>query len=253
MTTREGGVSAGPFSGLNLRTGLGDDPEAVRHNLAVLRGVVGADLVWLHQVHGARVVRLQASDAFPGAQVHEADAGISTIPGLACAVQVADCLPVLMSVGGRAVAAAHAGWRGLAAGVIEATLRALCEAADCEADAIEVWLGACIGPRHFEVGAEVLLAFGVDAGRVGSAAEGAAGAARPARFVSRGAAHPGKWLADLPGLARDRLQAAGVQRVTSVDACTVEDRSHFFSFRRDGLTGRMAAAIWLDPRPGPGP
>ncbi len=241
MTTREGGSSAPPFDALNLRTGLGDDPAAVSHNLSVLRGVMGVDPVWLRQVHGTRVVQLQAADALPGAAVHEADASVSNIPGLACVVQVADCLPVLMSARGRAVAAAHAGWRGLAAGVVESTLTAVCETGDCAAHEVEVWLGACIGPRQFEVGADVLHAFGVDP------------AARPdhrsPRFVERGADHPRKWLADLRGLARDRLLAAGVRQITASDTCTVEDRSRFFSFRRDGITGRMAAAIWLEPAP----
>ena len=132
------------------------------------------------------------------------------------------------------MAAAHAGWRGLALGVVEATLAALCEAADCGPSEVEAWLGPCIGPARFEVGPDVLDAYG-------------AGPASPGdRFVPRGAEHPGKWLADLPGLAADRLRAAGVRRVTGAARCTVEERSSFFSFRRDGLTGRMAALVWLD-------
>ena len=201
---------------------------------ALLRDWTGATPVWLRQVHGARVVRLRAADAAPGAPAHEADASVSTEPGLACAVQVADCLPVLMFAHGRAVAAAHAGWRGLALGVLEATVAALCDAAACGPGEVKAWLGPCIGPRQFEVGADVLAAFG------------AAPAGDSHRFVGRGPAHPGKWLADLPGLAADRLRAAGVVRVSGAGLCTVEDRSRFFSFRRDGLTGRMAALVWLE-------
>jgi copper oxidase (laccase) domain-containing protein len=132
------------------------------------------------------------------------------------------------------VGAAHAGWRGLAGGVIEATVAALCEAAACEPSELAAWLGPCIGPRQFEVGADVLAAFG-------------AGAVAPGpRFVARARADGSlRWLADLAGLASDRLAAAGVVRVRAAGCCTVEDSSRFFSFRRDGVTGRMAAAVWL--------
>ncbi len=238
MSSREGGSSRPPFDGFNLRAGLGDDPAAVAANHRFLQAAAGATPVWLNQVHGARVVPLQPADARPGAPVHEADAAVSTTPGLACAVQVADCLPVLMAARGRAVAAAHAGWRGLAGGVVEATLEAVCHAASCTPGEVEVWLGACIGPRQFEVGPDVLTAFGADPA---AAREGA-----HRRFSPRGVGHPGKWLADLPGLALDRLSAAGVRTVSAAGLCTVEDRSRFFSFRRDGLTGRMAALVWLD-------
>lgn len=247
MTTREGGQGRAPFDSFNLRAGHGDDAACVAANQAMLREVCGASPVWLHQVHGTRVVHLQPQDAEPGAPVHEADASVSTHPGLACAVQTADCLPVLMSARGLAVGAAHAGWRGLALGVVEATLAAVCEAASCAPGEVEVWLGASIGPGQFEVGADVLQAFGVSPEATpATLATGATGAAR--RFASRGPAHPGKWLADLPGLASDRLRAAGVTQLSSAGACTVEDRSRFFSFRRDGLTGRMAAVVWLEHR-----
>lgn len=237
MTTRRGGSSRPPFDGFNLRRGLGDDPQAVELNHLALRCAMGgAEPVWLEQVHGHRVVRLQAADARVGAPVHRADASISTVPGVACMIQVADCLPVLLSAGGRAVAAAHAGWRGLASGILEATVRGVCGAGDCPPDRVEAWLGACIGPRAFEVGADVLDAFGVDP------------AAGSPRFVERGPAHPGKWLADLPGLAEDRLRAAGVGLISRAGLCTVEASSRFFSYRRDGVTGRMAAGIWLTGR-----
>ncbi|MEO8278803.1 MAG: peptidoglycan editing factor PgeF [Ideonella sp.] len=236
MTTRHGGVSKPPFDSFNLRAGIGDDLAAVARNEQLLRASMAARPVWLEQVHGARVVRLQASDADPAAIVHRADASVSNTPGLACMVQVADCLPVLFSAAGRAVAAAHAGWRGLAAGVLEATLANVCDAADCGVNEVEAWLGACIGPGQFEVGPDVLDAFDVR------------GATGSSRFVERGPAHPGKWLADLAGLAEDRLRAAGASRIQAVKLCTVDHPSRFFSYRRDGVTGRMAAGIWLVER-----
>ena len=160
MTTRAGGVSTAPFDSLNLRDGLGDDPAAVAHNQRVIAAAIGASPVWLNQVHGRTVVRLTADDARAEAAVHAADASITTAPGVVCAVQVADCLPVLFAAPeGRAVGAAHAGWRGLAHAVLETTLHAVCEAAACEPREVKAWLGACIGPAQFEVGADVLAAF----------------------------------------------------------------------------------------------
>ena len=185
--------------------------------------------VWLNQVHGATVVRLTAADALHEAPLHEADASITTDTGIACTVQVADCLPVLFAAPG-AVGAAHAGWRGLAAGVLEATLSAVCEAARCDAGQVQAWLGACVGPRRFEVGADVLEAF-----------KAPQDDSDPLRFAPHG---PGKWLANLPQLARDRLHRGGVRSVTGGRWCTVEDPSRFFSFRRDRITGRMVAAVW---------
>ena len=229
MTTRAGGISVTPYDSLNLRDAIGDDPQAVAHNQRVVAQAVGATPVYLDQVHGRTVVRLTASDALPGAAIHTADASITTESGLACAVQVADCLPVLFAAPqGSAVGAAHACWRGLALGVLEATLHAVCEAGACEPREVKAWLGACIGPTRFEVGADVLQAFG-------------AGPESP-RFKPHA---PGKWLADLPGLARDRLQAAGVIDVSGGDWCTVSDASRFFSYRRDRVTGRMAAFVWI--------
>jgi YfiH family protein len=228
MTTRSGGFSAAPFDTLNLREGIGDDPAAVARNQALLAEAMGATPVWLDQVHGVRVVRLTAEMATQPKPV--ADGVITTERGLACVVQTADCLPVLFAApAGAGVGAAHAGWRGLAAGVLEATVEALCDAARCTPADIDAWLGPCIGPRRFEVGADVLQAFG-------SAADD------PARFMPHA---PGKWMANLHLLARDRLQAAGVIRIQADATCTVEDAARFFSYRRDHVTGRMAAAVWL--------
>ena len=236
MSTREGGESEGPFASMNLGRSVGDEPARVVANRDRFAAACGAAPVFLSQVHGTRVVRIDAADARPGAPVHEADASVTTTPGIACTVQIADCLPVLFAAPeGRGVAAAHAGWRGLAAGVLEATLDALCAAADCRPKEIEAWLGPCIGPRHFEVGADVLRAFG----------------AEPERGGPRFRPHAeGKWLADLAGLARDRLAARGLRGIDGGSWCTVEDESRFFSHRRDsarfGRGGRMAAAIWIE-------
>ncbi|MBS0448629.1 MAG: peptidoglycan editing factor PgeF [Proteobacteria bacterium] len=233
MTTRAGGVSAAPFDTMNLRAGVGDDVGCVMQNQRRLSAAIGASPVYLDQVHGARVVRITAVDASSDAPVHQADASVATEPGIACTAQVADCLPVLLAAPqGRGVAAAHAGWRGLAGGVIEAALVALCDAARCEPRDVRAWLGACIGPRAFEVGRDVLDACG----------------GRAERYVDLApSGRPGKWFADLPMLARDRLAAAGVEQVSGGTWCTFSEPSRFFSFRRDGRTGRMVAAIWIRP------
>lgn len=242
MSTRVGGTSGAPFDTLNLHASpppgaVADDPVAVRENQRRFARALGAEPVWLDQVHGAEVVRLSSRDLQVGASRHRADASVTTEPGLACCVQVADCLPVLMCAPlGCAVGAAHAGWRGLAAGVLERCLASVCELAGCPPADVRVWLGACIGPAAFEVGTEVLEAFGVQP-RPGEAAP---------FFVARPPAADGlppRWVADLPGLARQQLAAAGATRVTGGQWCTVGDQSRFFSFRRDRVTGRMAAAI----------
>ena len=231
MTTRQGGVSVAPFDSMNIRTGVGDDAQAVQRNLAILQQHLPAVPVLLNQVHGAQVVRLTSVDLQTGAAQHQADACVTTEHGIACTAQVADCLPVLFAAPG-GVAAAHAGWRGLAGGVLQATVAALCEAAQCQPGQLHVWLGACIGPSQFEVGADVLEAFNSNHPEVSP------------WFIPRGAQHPNKWWANLPELARSRLQAAGVEQISGGTWCTASDRSRFFSYRRDGVTGRMVAVIW---------
>lgn len=236
MSTRRGGVSAAPFDSLNLRPprlpgDAVDDAEAVYENQRRFAAALGATPVYLDQVHGSEVVRLtQAETTLP-----RADASVTTVPGLACTVLVADCLPVLLcSDDGRAVAAAHAGWRGLAGGVLDNTVAALCAAAGCAPGRVQAWLGPCIGPRAFEVGTDVLLAFSADPS-----------APDPLRFVPRQREDGSpRWLANLALLARDRLTQAGVRHISGGGQCTVEEISSFFSFRRDGRTGRLAAAIW---------
>jgi polyphenol oxidase len=232
MSTRAGGASAGAWASLNLGANVGDDAMAVTENRRRFAMALGAQPVYLEQVHGANVVRIGVAEAGTTLAPKRADASYTAEPGVACTVLVADCLPVLLAAPGvRGVAAAHAGWRGLAGGVVEAALFALCQTADCKPGDVSAWLGASIGPRRFEVGDDVLQAFG----------------AAPGRFVER-AGVSGKWLADLPGLARDRLHAAGVRKISGGTWCTVEEPSRFYSFRRDGVTGRMAAAIWIRAR-----
>ena len=236
-TTRVGGMSTAPFDGFNLAEHVGDDPQAVIRNRELLHSQLdGARPVFLSQVHGVNVVELLATTS-DGIQ---ADACFTLAKHVACTVMVADCLPVLFSDdAGRVVAAAHAGWRGLAAGVIEHTVQALCTQGDVALGQVQVWLGPCIGPDAFEVGEDVRLAFSR-----GTAAQ----SAQAQRCFKPHPVHFGKWLADLAGLARLRLQALGITSVagnnSTPDWCTVTQHSKFFSFRRDGLTGRFALCIW---------
>jgi YfiH family protein len=227
-TTREGGVSGGNYQGLNLGDHVGDAPADVAANRALLRNAIGARPVFLRQVHGTQLLPLDASTTDGEA----ADACTTSASSIACTIMVADCLPVLFTdEAGRRVAAAHAGWRGLAAGVLERTV----ESFGAESR-LMAWLGPCIGPDAFEVGDEVKEAF-------------EAGTPEAARcFESAG--NPGKWLADLAGLARQRLRAAGVVQLHGNDSseawCTVHNPLLFFSHRRDRVSGRFAACIWRD-------
>ena len=233
MTTRDGGVSVGPWrgsagGGMNLGLGSGDDLDAVHANRALLERDLPSRPAWLKQVHGIRVVE---ASAVPHDGV-DADASFTRVPGRVCAVLVADCLPVLMTDrDGSIVAAAHAGWRGLLDGVLEATVAA----SGLDAERTMAWIGPAIGPQRFEVGDDVRDAFVERASDTASAVSAA--------FRPRG---PGKWLADLPRLARLRLAACGVRDVHASGLCTASDVARFYSYRRDGVTGRMAALIWID-------
>ncbi|MFL6696349.1 MAG: peptidoglycan editing factor PgeF [Vitreoscilla sp.] len=235
MTTRIGGVSAPPCDSLNLKA-QGDDPLVqigVAENRRRFATTLGATPVFLDQVHGTRVVRLGSAHIGPDAPTERADASITTVPGIACTVLVADCLPVLFATrDGRVVGAAHAGWRGLAGGVLEATVDAIRAAVPVAAGDIVAWLGASIGPDKFEVGADVKAAF----------QEGEARHFVPAPAVDG----VPKWLANLPALAEGRLRRLGLMDVTGCGLCTVSDASRFFSYRRDRVTGRLAAAAWID-------
>lgn len=221
-TTRRGGVSVAPYDSLNLGDHVGDDARAVEQNRTHLMEALNLPVspVWLRQVHGARAV-----DAMHGSC--EADAAYTGQPGVVCAVLTADCLPLLLcNAAGTRVAAVHAGWRGLAAGVIETALAAMGPGADLLA-----WLGPAIGPGAFEVGNEVRDIFIAHDAR-------AQNAFRPLPN--------GRWLADIYQLARLRLAAHGVARIYGGHACTYSDKTRFYSYRRDGITGRMATLIWLD-------
>lgn len=232
-STRVGGVSLPPFDSWNLGEHVGDHPMAVTSNRQSLQAHLGAArAVFLKQVHGVEVAQL-TPESLDGLA---ADACVTAYTHVACTIMVADCLPVLLTDHqGRVVAAAHAGWRGLAAGVIEKTVHAICLKAQVDAASLRVWLGPCIGPTVFEVGAEVREAFIQQ------------DAQADVYFVAH-PQHQNKWLANLSGLARQRLQALGVAFVAGNDGtmpwCTVIQSSRFFSYRRDGRTGRFAACIW---------
>ncbi|MEM1114206.1 MAG: peptidoglycan editing factor PgeF [Pseudomonadota bacterium] len=231
-TTRGNGVSLSPWSSLNLAAHVGDSQRSVEENRRRLAATVplGTAIQWLDQVHGNRVVAA-ASGAAP-----EADASWTQAPAQACAVLTADCLPVLFcDDDASVVAAAHAGWRGLQGGVLDATVAAL----PANAEKLLAWLGPAIGPEAFEVGPDVRDAF--------------LGVAKPAQLraidacFTPASARPGYFFADLYELARVRLASLGVTRVFGGGYCTFTDASRFFSYRRDGQTGRMASLIYLKP------
>jgi YfiH family protein len=222
VTTRRGGVSAAPYASFNLAGHVGDAPAAVADNRARLRALLPDEPLWLNQVHGTRCVAAETAHAGI-----DADACVAHHAGPVCAVMTADCLPVLLcDRAGTAVGVAHAGWRGLLAGVVEAAVAALGR----PSAELLAWLGPAIGPTAFEVGDEVRQAF--------VAVDSAAAAA----FVAHG---EGKWLADIYRLARQRLAACGVTAVSGGGLCTFGDAARFYSYRRDGRTGRMATLIWL--------
>lgn len=223
ITTRAGGASRGAYAGLNLGLNSGDEAEAVARNRASLRPWLPAEPLWLRQVHGATVVEADNAEGSP-----EADAAIARRPRRVCAVLTADCLPLLLcDEAGSIVAAVHAGWRGLCAGVIEQTLRAMGR----PPQALLAYLGPAIGAAAYEVGAEVRAAFlAADAQSEAAFAPGA----------------PGKFHADLYALARLRLARAGVYRIYGGSHCTYTERERFYSYRRDGASGRMASLIWIE-------
>ncbi|MDP2169442.1 MAG: peptidoglycan editing factor PgeF [Rhodocyclaceae bacterium] len=227
VTTRLGGVSSAPFASFNLGDHVGDAPEAVAANRRRLRQHLPAEPVWLQQVHGNRCIDAQlAATATPTGVAPEADAAFTRASGVVCAVLTADCLPVLLcDEDGSTVAAAHAGWRGLADGVLESTVAALGQ----PGERLMAWLGPAIGPDNFEVGGEVRAAFITHDRRAAEA------------FVAK---PDGKWLCNIYLLARQRLAALNIRRTASADFCTVSDTERFYSYRRDGVTGRMASLIW---------
>ena len=228
-TTRTGGVSRGCYAAMNPADHVDDDPAAVMANRQILQQALGlpAQPVWLQQVHGTTVVNAATAVDSP-----QADAAFSSQPGVVCAVLTADCLPVLLAdTAGQCVAAIHAGWRGLAAGVIEQTAAAMGR----PGESLLAWLGPAIGPAAFRVGDEVRDVFtGHDQAAAAAFRQGPDDA----------------WFADLYRLARQRLADCGVTAVYGGGLCSFTDAERFYSYRRDGSTGRMATLIWLDALPG---
>ena len=223
QTSRAGGESVVPYASLNLGDRVGDDPLSVAANRQALNRFVPTEPLWLKQVHGIKVVDAATASCLP-----EADAAYAGVTHAVCTVMTADCLPVLLcDEAGSVVGAAHAGWRGLLGGVIEATITAM----QTPPDRLMAWLGPAIGPQAFEVGAEVRDAFVAHNPQAAQA------------FIPK---PNDKWLADIYLLAKQRLHKMGVDRIYGGDFCTYTDQSRFFSYRRDGVTGRMASMIWLE-------
>ncbi len=224
------GVGPLPYGGFNLGDHVGDDQGAVQLNRQRLLSVLPRQPVWLAQVHGTRVITLTGSEG-PAPLI--GDAVLTSVPGIVCAIMTADCLPVLLADRlGRVVGAAHAGWRGLADGVLEALVDQMMRHANVHPSDLLAWLGPAIGPDAFEVGTDVREAFlrqSVEHARC----------FRPQDTVS------GKWLADLPGLAKQKLERLGVALVTGSDTCTYH-APDFYSYRREKITGRMASMIWIE-------
>lgn len=225
-TTRQGGISKSPYDGLNLGDHVGDEPASVWRNRDHLQQQLKlpSSPAWLQQVHGTHIHSLVTSLQQPVT----ADASVTVRRGLVCAVMTADCLPLLLcDRTGRKVAAIHAGWRGLCAGIIEKTIQQM----QLPVDQLLVWLGPAIGPQAFEVGGDVRDAFVAQDGRANEA------------FVQRDECH---WLADIYLLARQRLMKQGVEAVFGGEFCTHSQAELFYSYRRDGTTGRMASLIWME-------
>ena len=234
FTTRNGGVSDnthGAYASFNLGMHVHDNPEHVAENRALLRHHLPAEPKWLEQVHGAQHVWAEQTTGRL-----QADAALTRQPDIVCAVMVADCLPILLcDNAGTVVGVAHGGWRGLATGIIEQTVTAM----QVEPDKLMAWLGPAIGPMHFEVGDDVRDVFVAQDAQTERAFQPAT---REKTSASR------KWLADIFQLARFRLHNAGIGRIYGGGMCTYSDPSHFYSYRRDGVTGRMAALIWMENR-----
>ena len=223
QTTRAGGISSPPYDSFNLGDHVGDAPLAVERNRILLNRLLPSEPVWLEQVHGIRVANADMASCLP-----QADACIARHRAAVCVVMTADCLPVLLcDTQGSVVGAAHAGWKGLAAGVIEATVQAM----DVAPENIMVWLGPAISQNEFEVGDEVRAAFVAIQPQAASA------------FIP---GRNGKWFADLCALARLRLNALGITAIYGGGYCTYRERERYFSYRRDGATGRMGTFIWLE-------
>lgn len=234
-STRMGGISAPPFHSLNLGLYAGDDVETVLHNRSLLKTHLPGEPIWLKQIHG-NVVSTPQTRIINSSGLIEADAAVTNIPHEVLAILTADCMPVLFSANhGEVIGAAHAGWRGLSNHVLENTIAAMLDlSSQLSPKDINVWMGPAIGPKRFEVGQDVVDAF---YGHQASAPEGA--------FIGI-SNKPNKYWADLYLLARHRLSIAGVQDIEGGGFCTYDD-GRFYSYRRDGLTGRFASMIWINP------
>ena len=223
QTTRLGGVSSAPYDSFNLGDHVGDVSLAVARNRMLLNTLLPSEPVWLEQAHGTLVANADNAGCLP-----QADACIARHRAAVCVVMTADCLPVLLcDKQGSAVGAAHAGWKGLAAGVVEATVQAM----NAAPQNLMTWLGPAISQNAFEVGEEVRAAFV---------------AAHPQAASAFAVGQSGKWLADIYALARIRLNALGITQIYGGNYCTYREREKFFSYRRDGITGRMGTFIWLE-------
>ena len=223
QTTRAGGFSSAPYDSFNLGDHVGDAPLAVERNRMLLNRLLPSEPVWLNQMHGTVVADADRASCLP-----QADACIARHRASVCVVMTADCLPILLcDTQGSVVAVAHAGWKGLAAGVIEATVKSM----DVAPENITAWLGPAISQDAFEVGDEVRAAFAAIQPQASSA------------FIP---GKSGKWFADLYALARLRLNALGITRIYGGGSCTFRERDRYFSYRRDGATGRMGTFIWLE-------
>jgi len=223
QTTRLGGSSINPYGSLNIGSHVGDSPLAVARNRILLNTILPSEPVWLEQVHGTTVVNADSTGCRP-----QADACIARHTASVCVVMTADCLPVLLcDIQGTVVAAVHAGWKGLAGGVIEATVRAT----DVNPQNLIAWLGPAISQNVFEVGDDVRDLFIETDSKAADA------------FIS---GESGKWFADIYRLARMRLNALGVDQISGGDYCTYQDSKQFYSYRRDGMTGRMGTFIWIE-------
>jgi YfiH family protein len=236
VTTRQGGVSFAPYDSLNLGEHVGDDHARVIANRQLLRKYLPAEPIWLKQTHSIQVSTPDSRSQF-SSKSYEADAAVTNIPDEVLAIMTADCLPVLLSNDdGTVIGAAHAGWRGLCDGVLENTVSEMLKLSN-QTSAINfmAWLGPAIGPESFEVGEDV----------VGRFQE--CGLHDMQRCFLPIPNKPGKYLADLYQLARDRLKRVGVNSIFGGDLCTVMDQEQFFSYRRDGVTGRFASLIWISP------
>lgn len=235
VTTKEGGVSTPPYQSLNLGDHVGDDPQKVLDNRLLVRELLPSDPIWLTQTHSTTVSTPSNRQQTSSEEFIRADASVTNLPNEVLAIMTADCLPILIaSTDGTVVGAVHAGWRGLCAGVIENTVTEMLKLApQLNAGDLIAWMGPAIGPQSFEVGVDVVQAFQA------TNSSGQANAFTPIKDK------PGKYLADIYQLASARLKILGVKSISGGNRCTVREGQEFFSYRRDGKTGRFASFVWI--------